>query len=40
MEKTNLIIQRGAGGETVAQPGDPGAELEPLVLEPDFRLVK
>jgi hypothetical protein len=40
MRRTNLSSQRCAGGETLAYPGDPGAELELVVLELDFCLLE
>lgn len=34
--RTNPSSQRCAGGETLAEPGDAGAHLALVVLEPDF----
>ena len=38
--RDDLSSQRCAGGETLAQPGDPGAELELVLIELDFCLLE
>jgi hypothetical protein len=40
LDWTNLSSQRCAGGEALAWQGDPGAELELVVLEFDFCLLE